>query len=71
MLREKESHQHQKPRMVRHESLAMKELCSELSKVMNKVIKTVNCIKTYPLKRRFCRIMPGNGGTASDNTVSL
>jgi hypothetical protein len=39
--------------MIHHESLAMKELCPELTEVMDTVIKTINYIKACPLRRRF------------------
>jgi hypothetical protein len=38
--------------MLHRESLARKQLCPELSEVMNTMIKTVNYLKTPP----FCRI---------------
>jgi Fe-S-cluster-containing hydrogenase component 2 len=39
--------------MIHHESPAMKELCPELSEVMDTVIRSVNYIKTCPLKNRL------------------
>jgi hypothetical protein len=39
--------------MTHHESLAMKELCPELSEVMDTVIRSVNYINTCPLKHRL------------------
>jgi hypothetical protein len=36
--------------MIHRESLAIKELCPELKEVLNVVIKSVNYIKTQPLK---------------------
>jgi hypothetical protein len=39
--------------MMHYESLAMKELCPEMSEVMDTAIKTVNYIKTRTLKSRF------------------
>jgi hypothetical protein len=39
--------------MVHRESLAMKELCPELSEVMDTVTKTLNCMKMRPL----CRVL--------------
>jgi hypothetical protein len=39
--------------MLHHESLATKELCPELGEVMDTVTKTVNYIKTHPLKSRL------------------
>jgi hypothetical protein len=39
--------------MIHRDFLAVKELCPELSEVMNTVIKTVNYIKTAPLKSRL------------------
>lgn len=39
--------------MIHHESLVMKELCQELSEVMDTVIKTVNYMNTQPLECRF------------------
>jgi hypothetical protein len=39
--------------MVHRESLATKELCPELSEVVDTVIKTVNYIKTRPLEIRL------------------
>jgi hypothetical protein len=38
---------------IHHESLATMELCPELSEGMDTVMKTVNYIKTRPLKRRL------------------
>jgi hypothetical protein len=40
------------PCMIHHESLARKELCPELTQVMDTVMKTVNYIKTQPLNSR-------------------
>jgi hypothetical protein len=39
--------------MIHYESLVMKELCPELSEVMDTVIRSVNSIKTCPLKSRL------------------
>jgi hypothetical protein len=39
--------------MTHYESLVMKELYPELSEVMNTVIRSVNYIKTCPLKSRL------------------
>jgi hypothetical protein len=39
--------------MTHRESLATKELCPELNEVLNLVIKSVNYIKTRPLKSRL------------------
>jgi hypothetical protein len=39
--------------MIHCDSLALKELCPKLSEVMNTMIKTVNYIKTLPLKSRL------------------
>jgi hypothetical protein len=39
--------------MIHWESLAKKDLCPELYEVLNVVIKSVNYIKTQPLKSRF------------------
>jgi hypothetical protein len=39
--------------MIYRESLATKELCPELNEVLNMVIKSVNYIKTRPLKSRI------------------
>jgi hypothetical protein len=39
--------------MIHRESLATKELCPELNEVLNVVIKSVNYIKTRPLKSRL------------------
>jgi hypothetical protein len=39
--------------VVHRESLAAKELCPELSEVMDTVIRTVNYMKTRPLKSRI------------------
>jgi hypothetical protein len=39
--------------MIHHESLDMKELCPELTKVMDTAMKTVNYIKTQPLNSRI------------------
>jgi hypothetical protein len=39
--------------MIHYESPAMKELCPELSEVMDTVITSVNYIKTCPLKSRL------------------
>jgi hypothetical protein len=39
--------------MIHRESLAMEELCPELSEVMNTVIRTINYIKTHPMKSRL------------------
>jgi hypothetical protein len=36
--------------MIPYESLVMKELCPELSEVMDTMIRSVNYIKTCPLK---------------------
>jgi hypothetical protein len=48
--------------MIHRESLARKELCPELSKMMDTVIKTVNHIKTCPLKsRRFAELCEDMG----------
>jgi hypothetical protein len=48
--------------MIHRESLAMEELCPELSEMMDTVIRTVNYINTRPAKSRiFCRIMHRNG----------
>jgi hypothetical protein len=41
------------PCMIHHESLVMEELCPELTKVMDTVMKTVNYIKTQPLNSRL------------------
>jgi hypothetical protein len=58
--------------MIHHESQPMKELCPELSEVMDRVITFVNYTKTCPLKNRlFCRIVQGNGGTISVTPVLL
>jgi hypothetical protein len=38
---------------IHHESAAMKELCPELGEVMDTVIRSVNYIKTCPLKNRL------------------
>jgi hypothetical protein len=38
---------------IRRESLAAKELCPELSEVMDAVIRTVNYIQTRPSKSRL------------------
>jgi hypothetical protein len=35
---------------IHYESLVMKELCPELSRVLDTVIRSVNYIKTCPLK---------------------
>jgi hypothetical protein len=53
------------------ESLATKELCPELSEVMDAVVKTANYIKTRPSKRDFCSIIGGNGGKVSVTPVLL
>jgi hypothetical protein len=39
--------------MIYRELLATKDLCPELNEVLNVVIKSVNYIKTRPLKSRF------------------
>jgi hypothetical protein len=39
--------------MIYYESLVMKELCPGLSEVMDTVIRSVNYIKTCPLKSRL------------------
>jgi hypothetical protein len=39
--------------VIRCESLAVKELCPELSEVMDMMIRTANYIKTHPLKSRL------------------
>jgi hypothetical protein len=39
--------------MINYESLVMEELCPELSKVTDTVIRSVNYIKTCPLKSRL------------------
>jgi hypothetical protein len=39
--------------MIHHESPAMKELCPELSEVMDTVIRSVNYMNTCPLKNRL------------------
>jgi hypothetical protein len=36
--------------MIHYESMVMKELCPELSEVMDTVIRSVSYIKTHPLK---------------------
>jgi hypothetical protein len=38
---------------IHYESLVMKELCPELNEVMDTVIRSVNYIKTCPLKNRL------------------
>jgi hypothetical protein len=58
--------------MIHHESPAMKELCPELSEVMDSVIRPVHYIKDLSIeKQTFCRIVQGNGGTISDTPVLL
>jgi hypothetical protein len=57
--------------MIHHESPAMKELYPELSKEMDTVSRSVNHIKTCPLKSTFCRTMQGNRGTISVTPVLL
>jgi hypothetical protein len=43
---------------IHRDSVVMKELCPELSAVMDTVMKSVNCIEIIALKSRFiCRIM--------------
>jgi hypothetical protein len=42
--------------MIHRESLAGKELCSEVSEVMDTVTRTVNYIKIRPLKSRLLQI---------------
>jgi hypothetical protein len=42
-------------RMIHRESLATKELCPELNELLNVVFKSVNYIKTRPLKSRLLR----------------
>jgi hypothetical protein len=39
--------------MIHRETLSTKELCPELNEVLNVVIKSVNYIKTRPLKSRL------------------
>jgi hypothetical protein len=39
--------------MMHNGSLAMKELCPELSEMLDTVLKTVNCMKTGPLESRL------------------
>lgn len=53
------------------ESLAIKELWPEFSEGMDTVIKTVNYIKSPPLKSDSCRIMQGNECPVSVNSVLL
>jgi hypothetical protein len=58
--------------MIHRESPAMKELCPELSEVMNTVIRPVNYIKDLSIeKQTFCKIVQGNGVTISFTPVLL
>jgi hypothetical protein len=54
-----------------HESLAMKELCAELNEVMDTVIKTVNYMKTRPLKTRLFAELCEKMGAQYVNPVLL
>jgi hypothetical protein len=42
--------------MIHRESPAMKKLCPELSEVLDTVIRSVNYIKTCPLKANFVEL---------------
>jgi hypothetical protein len=46
--------------VIHRESLVTKEICPDVSEVMDTAIKTVNCIKTRPLKsRRYTELCEG------------
>jgi hypothetical protein len=57
--------------MIHYELLVMKELFPQLSEVMDTVIRSVNYIKTCPLKSRLFAEMceRGNGSTVSVTPV--